>query len=54
LDVHSGRQVLEILKRLSGEHGKTIVMVTHDPEAAAFADREFRLESGRLAETSHP
>ncbi len=53
LDVKSGRQVLEILKRLSGEHGKTIVMVTHDPEAAAFADREFRLESGKLAETDH-
>ncbi|MCA9319395.1 MAG: ABC transporter ATP-binding protein [Planctomycetes bacterium] len=52
LDRASGKQVLDILGRLAKEMSKTIVMVTHDPEAAAYADRNLRLESGRIVEAA--
>ena len=48
LDSESGASVLELLCSLSREHGKTIVMVTHDPKAAAAADRTLYLEKGQL------
>ncbi len=50
LDRDTADQVLEILKRLSKEHGKTIIMVTHDLAAAAYADRVLRLDKGRFVE----
>jgi putative ABC transport system ATP-binding protein len=40
--------VLELLQTLNREHGKTIVMVTHDPRAAACAKRTLHLEKGQL------
>ncbi|MDP2972650.1 MAG: ABC transporter ATP-binding protein [Deltaproteobacteria bacterium] len=48
LDSASGRQVLEILRRLRDEQGKTILLVTHSPEGAAMADRVLRMKDGRL------
>jgi ABC-type lipoprotein export system ATPase subunit len=48
LDSASGRQVLEILRRLRNEQGKTILLVTHSPEGAAMADRVMRMKDGRL------
>lgn len=48
LDSASGRQVLEILRRLRDEQGKTILLVTHSPEGAAIADRVLRMKDGRL------
>jgi putative ABC transport system ATP-binding protein len=48
LDSVSGKQVLEILKRLKEEHGKTILLVTHSQEGAAIADRVLRMRDGRL------
>jgi putative ABC transport system ATP-binding protein len=48
LDRKSGDEVLELLKVLNREHGKTIVMVTHDPHAAACASRTLHLEKGQL------
>jgi ABC-type lipoprotein export system ATPase subunit len=48
LDSASGKQVLEILRRLRDEQGKTIVLVTHSQEGAALADRVIRMEDGRL------
>ncbi len=48
LDTASGNQVLEILKRLKEEHGKTILLVTHSQEAAAVADRMLRMQDGKL------
>jgi len=48
LDRESARQVLDLLKRLSGEMGKTIVMVTHDQKAAEAAGRILHLEKGQL------
>src|SRR5690242_19566471 len=48
LDSHSAAEVLEIMKRLNEEFGKTIVMVTHDPNAAAYAHTTRHLEKGML------
>jgi len=48
LDSASGKQVLEILRRLRDEQGKTIVLVTHSQEGAAMADRVIRMQDGRL------
>jgi putative ABC transport system ATP-binding protein len=48
LDRKSGDEILELLKTLNKEHGKTIVMVTHDPHAAACARRTLHLEKGLL------
>ena len=48
LDRKSGDEVLDLLQTLNREHGKTIVMVTHDPHAAARARRTLHLEKGTL------
>ena len=50
LDRKSGDEVLEILHALSRKHGKTIIMVTHDPLAAERADRTLHLDKGQLIE----
>ncbi|NDV62917.1 ABC transporter ATP-binding protein [Puniceicoccales bacterium CK1056] len=50
LDSSAAGQILDLLQRLSREHGKTIVMVTHDPRAADAADRCLHLEKGQLLE----
>lgn len=47
LDRASANDVLELLGALNQRHGKTIVMVTHDPLAAAWATRQFYLDKGR-------
>ena len=54
LDRESATAILDLLKRLAKEHGKTIVMVTHDPSAAAVADRILHLEKGRLVQNGDP
>ncbi len=48
LDRTSAREVLDLLCRLNGEFGKTIILVTHDPEAASRAPRLIRLIKGNL------
>jgi putative ABC transport system ATP-binding protein len=48
LDRHSGDEILELLQILNRDHGKTVVMVTHDPHAAAGARRVLHLEKGQL------
>ena len=48
LDSSTGNQVLEILKQLKEEEGKTILLVTHSREGAAVADRILKMEDGRL------
>jgi putative ABC transport system ATP-binding protein len=50
LDRATGEEVLSLLERLVADLGKTIVMVTHDPKAAARAHRLVHLEKGVLAE----
>ena len=48
LDATSAEDILSLLSRLNKEHGKTIVMVTHDPHAARFASKVRYLEKGAL------
>ena len=52
LDAKSSHEVLALLSRLNAEFGKTILMVTHDPQAAAHATRELHLEKGTFIEQS--
>ena len=47
LDSMAGRQVLELLRRAVDDFGQTIVIVTHDPTAAAIADSVLFLADGR-------
>ena len=51
LDTNTSRGVLELLSGLVTEHGQTIIVVTHDPMAAAYADRVIFLADGRIADT---
>jgi putative ABC transport system ATP-binding protein len=48
LDSHSAHEVLGVLQTLRQAAGKTIIMVTHDPKAAAFGTRQIHLEKGEL------
>ncbi len=48
LDSISAQEVLSILQSLSRSAGKTVIMVTHDPKAAAYGSREVHLEKGEL------
>ncbi|MCB9884911.1 MAG: ABC transporter ATP-binding protein [Planctomycetes bacterium] len=48
LDRSTADQVLELLQRLNRELGKTILMVTHDPQAATYADKVIHLDKGKL------
>lgn len=48
LDSTSGRTVIELLQRLAREHGRAVVMVTHDPRVLSFGDRIIHLEDGRI------
>ncbi len=49
LDRKSGDEILDLLQALNEEHGKTILMVTHDPQAAARAKRTVYLDKGMLS-----
>jgi putative ABC transport system ATP-binding protein len=49
LDRATAAEILTILQMLNREHGKTIVMVTHDPKAAEYASRRLHLDKGTLA-----
>lgn len=50
LDRESADAILDLLNTLATRHGKTIVMVTHDPKASAAAHRSLQLEKGRFLE----
>ena len=50
LDRHSAEDILELMRRLAGDMGKTIIMVTHDRKAAESADAIMHLEKGELSE----
>ena len=49
LDSVSSREVLELMRRAVDDLGQTIVMVTHDPRAATFADRVVFLADGLIS-----
>ena len=50
LDSRTGDQVMRLLRRVVDDEGQTVVMVTHDAQDAAMADRIVRLEDGRIVE----
>jgi putative ABC transport system ATP-binding protein len=52
LDRKSGDEILDLLQALNRDHGKTIVMVTHDPRAAERATRTLHLDKGVLLEAA--
>ncbi|HUG03246.1 MAG TPA: ABC transporter ATP-binding protein [Steroidobacteraceae bacterium] len=52
LDRRTANEILGLLQVLNREHGKTIVIVTHDPKAAEFARHTLHLEKGQLLEQS--
>ena len=51
LDRQSAEEVLGLLQLLNQQHGKTIIMVTHDPKAAEYATHTIHLDKGELADT---
>jgi putative ABC transport system ATP-binding protein len=52
LDRKAGDEILDLLEALSREHGKTVLMVTHDPRAAERADVVLHLDKGVLVEAA--
>jgi putative ABC transport system ATP-binding protein len=49
LDTQRGREIMELIARLNGERGITVLMVTHEPDMAAYAHRIVRFVDGRVA-----
>ena len=54
LDSQTGREVVELLRRLARDQGCAVLMVTHDPRILDIADRLVRMEDGRLLEAGKP
>ena len=50
LDRHSAEEILQLLQALNRDHGKTIIMVTHDPKAAEYATHTVHLDKGELVD----
>ena len=50
LDRKAGDEILDLLQALNREHGKTIIMVTHDPKAAEYATHTIHLDKGELVD----
>jgi putative ABC transport system ATP-binding protein len=50
LDRATAHEILSLLQMLNRDHGKTIVMVTHDPKAAEYAQRQLHLDKGTLVD----
>jgi putative ABC transport system ATP-binding protein len=52
LDRKSADEILHLLQTLTREHGKTVVIVTHDPKAAEFGSRHLHMDKGTLLESA--
>ena len=52
LDRQSAEEILTLLQSLTRDHGKTIIMVTHDPQAAEYATHTVHLDKGELVDAS--
>lgn len=50
LDSKSGSELLKFLRKAASEYGQAIVMVTHDPNAASYADRVVMLKDGKIVD----
>jgi putative ABC transport system ATP-binding protein len=53
LDAETTDQILDLIQRLNTELGMTVLVVTHDPRVGALAQRQIRLEKGKLIEKGH-
>jgi len=53
LDTTKGREIVELLRRLVKERGKTAIVVTHDARIAGAADLRFHIQDGKIEEGSH-
>jgi len=53
LDTRSGNEIASILSQVTKEYGRTVVMVTHDPRIAAYADRIIFLKDGRIVDETN-
>ena len=51
LDSHTTEEVLALMRKIVEEQKKTLIMVTHDPHIASWADRQLRVVDGRIVET---
>jgi len=49
IDSATGSEIMDLLRRLNREQGVTLLLVTHDPDAASFADRVVQLRDGQIA-----
>ena len=54
LDSATGREIMALLRRLNQDQGVTLLLVTHDPDAAAFAGRVIRMRDGRIDDPDTP
>jgi len=52
LDSHSGRNVMEMMRALASEHGRGVVVVTHDSRVLEFGDRIVHMEDGRIVQAA--
>jgi putative ABC transport system ATP-binding protein len=50
LDTRAGDEIAGVLRQVSSEWGRTVLMVTHDPRIAAYADRIIFLKDGRVVD----
>ena len=53
LDTHRSHEIMELIQRLNREQGITVLMVTHENDIAAYAQRTIRFVDGRIAKDGH-
>ena len=53
LDTESSREIMAILDRLNKEEGITVILVTHEPDIAAYASREVVIKDGQVLTDRH-
>ncbi len=53
LDTRASREIAELLRQVAGEWGRAVVMVTHDPQIATYADRIIFLRDGKVVDEKH-
>ena len=54
LDAHSGRTVMELLRKVAVQPGRAVIVVTHDNRVFEFGDRIFHMNDGRIERVETP